>query len=39
MEEDEATPKALPDWVELEYKVRDVWICAKSDSNRFSYSI
>lgn len=28
MEEDDATPKALPDWVELEYQVSRVsWSC------------
>ena len=32
MEEDEATPKALPDWVELEYKVSDARSHANNDS-------
>ena len=31
MEEDENTPKALPDWVELEYKVGE--ICSHANSN------
>ena len=39
MEEDDATPKALPDWVELEYKVGDTWGCGNDDSNPFSHSI
>jgi hypothetical protein len=38
MEEDDDTPKALPDWVELEYKVSCVYSYAKNDSNLFSYS-
>ena len=39
MEEDDATPKALPDWVELEYKVGNVCSYANNDSNPFSCSI
>ena len=35
MEEDDATPKALPDWVELEYKVNCVYDYANNDSNQF----
>jgi len=38
MEEDDATPKALPDWIELEYKVSCEYGYAKNDSNLFSYS-
>lgn len=39
MEEDDATPKALPDWVELEYKVSGVCSHGNNDSNLFSCSI
>lgn len=39
MEEDDATPKALPDWVELEYKVGDTCSYANNDSNLLSCSI
>jgi hypothetical protein len=39
MEEDENTPKALPDWVELEYKVCDAYSNGKNDPNQFPYSI
>jgi len=39
MEEDDATPKALPDWVELEYMVSDVCNHGNNDTNRFSNSI
>jgi len=35
MEEDDETPKALPDWVELEYKVNCACDYANNDSNRF----
>ena len=39
MEEDDTTPKALPDWVELEYNVNDVYSYAINDSNLFPCSI
>jgi hypothetical protein len=39
MEEDENTPKALPDWVELEYKVCYAYNNGNNDSNQFPYSI
>lgn len=38
MEEDDNTPKALPDWVELEYKVSDVFCHENNNSTQPSSS-